>query len=91
MGKKKTTSRRRRSAKIGLLTVGTAFAAASVLGLQATKNPATERIRTAASQLTGISTQDPILALLLVFGTAVLRKEANKAGLNPGMGPFKAI
>ncbi len=92
MGKKKAVKRRGRR-KIGLGEVAIIAAAiAHVSGGDHLKTVMTDRIRTALFNPMQGMTGDPITAAALtVIGYSLVRIEANKMGMNPAFGPFRAL
>ncbi len=92
MGKKKATRRRGRR-KIGLGEVAVLAAAiAHVSGGRFLKNAVTDGIRNGTFWPVTRMTGDPITgAAITVVGYSLARIEANKMGVNPQFGPFRAF
>lgn len=91
MGKKKG-SRRRRAAKIGIVSTAIVLAGIDEMSNGALRSRALKQIRSAAGKaglhFTGSQLGD---GLVMILGAAFVKKELNKAQLNPPVGPFKAF
>ena len=91
MGKKKSV-RRRRAPKIGIISTAVILAGIDEMSNGALKSGALKQIRNAAGAA-GLHFSGSQLGngLVMIVGAMLVKKELNKAQLNPPLGPFKAF